>query len=430
MQNTPQYRGDITADGTIVPFLVEPRDVKNSAAIERLSQAAGIEITRDALRARGVLIRSNNESKFLEDHHFDERHPNVEIIARAGVGHDNIDKGRASRRGIATVSTPGPSSEPVAQHALMLLLALTRRMNANMIALKQHRWAKKAPEAKPQNTHEMVLGIIGRGRIGEALQIMAAPHFKEVIFTDQRDLPGKTSMEELLLKSDAISIHIDGKKPVLTRELLALAKPGLILINTARGTVVDLEALIDAMDEKGILCGADVFRKEDEKMFEQDPMLARLVDHPNFLGTCHTAGSDVRTEELLGLEAAQRVIEFAQRATVNPENLPKHTLPRVSIDEEETSDNGNGHEHVPIVRLAVTHESIPGALAKITGIITEHHINIADLTNREGEVFDGHQLAMTVVDLERTTKTTAMNIRSAIEKALHPYKTRLLDFAN
>lgn len=428
---TPQYRGDLAPDGSIVPFAVEPRDVTSSAAVEKIAGAAGVEITHDAQRARGVLIRSDKKSQFLDDPDFDERHPRVEIIARAGVGHENIHKGRASRRGISTVSTPGPSSEPVAQHALMLLLALARKMPHNMRHLKEHRWAKKLPEVKPLNTRTMTLGIIGRGRIGQALQTMAEPHFREILFADKRDLPGKVNLEELMSRSDAVSIHVDGKKPVITRELLALAKPGLILINTSRGGVVDTEALIEAMEQKGILVGSDVFRKEEPEMFDKDPVLAKLVDHPNFLGSCHTAASDDVTEEALGLEASQRVIEFAQQATVNPENIPGHTLPRLKPDEESGEfGNGNGEHHTPVIRMALAHESIPGVLATVTGIVAAHHVNIAKLTNTEGERFDDHQLAMTVADMERVTQETALKIREAIEQAIHPYKSRLLTYAD
>ncbi|OIO54689.1 hypothetical protein AUJ46_02600 [Candidatus Peregrinibacteria bacterium CG1_02_54_53] len=427
----PQYRGDIAPDGNIVPFPVEPRDVTSPAAIDKLAQASGVEITRDALRARGVLIRSDKKSQFLEDPDFDERHPNVEVIARAGVGHDNIHKGRAARRGISTVSTPGPSSEPVAQHALMLLLALARKMPQNMQHLRKGEWAKKLPEVKPLNTKTMTLGIIGRGRIGQTLETMAGPHFKDIIFADKRDLPGRVSLEELMSRVDAVSVHVDGKKPVVTRELLALAKPGLIIVNTARGAVVDTEALVQAMTEKGVLVGTDVFRLEEKDMFEKDPALAELVRHPNFFGSCHTAASDDATEEALGLEAAQRVIEFAQQATVNPENIPGHTLPRLKPDEESGEfGNGNGEHHTPIIRMALTHESVPGVLATVTGIVAAHHVNIAKLTNVEGGQFDDHQLAMTVADMEKATETTALKIRRAIEEALHPYKSRLLTFAD
>lgn len=426
---TPHYQGDIALDGTIVPFKVEPRDVTSPAAIDRLSQAAGLEVTRDALEARGVLIRSDKQSEFKEDGHFDTRHPKVEIIARAGVGHDNINKGLAGRRGIVTVSTPGPSTEPVAQQALMLLLASTKGLGGSMTALKAHRWAKKQPEAKPRNTRTMTLGIVGHGRIGQALHIMAQPHFKEIIFNDKRDLPGRVSLEELVRRSDAISMHVDGKKPVLTKELLELVRPGLILVNTARGGVVDIEALLEVMKSKGVRVGTDVYRTEGKTMFEDDPTLIPLVDDPNFVGSCHVAASDDETEEQLGFEAADRVIAFAQRATVNPENIPGHTLPRVSIDQEANVDgNGNGGEHLPFIRMALTHESVPGVLAKVTGIVAGHGVNIGRLTNAEGEVFDGHQLAMTEADMERTTRATAMDIRRAIEEALNPYKTRLLTY--
>jgi len=423
----PPYRGDLTPEGSIVPFAVEPRDVTSPAAIEKLAQAAGVIVTNTATHARGILIRSDKKSQFKEDADFEERHPRAEMIARAGVGHDNIDKGRAARRGIATVSTPGPSSEPVAQHALMMLLALARQMPANMAALKAHRWGKKEPEAKPRNTKTMTLGIVGHGRIGQALHRMAEPHFKKILFTDKRDLPGKVALEELVQQCDAISMHVDGNKPILTRELLQLVKPGLILVNTARGGVVDTEALLDAMNGKDIRIGTDVFRTESGDMFAADPILTDLVDHPNFLGSCHVAASDDETEEQLGLEAAQRAIEFAQHAIVNPENIPGHTLPRVSADDD-ADGNGNGDARAPIIRLALMHESVSGVLGNITGIIGQHHINIAALVNKDGPELDGHRLAMTVIDLERVKQDMANRIRDEIVRAVRPHKTRLLTY--
>lgn len=423
----PPYRGDLKPDGSIVPFTVEPRDVQSHAAIEKLTQAAGVIVTNTATQARGVLIRSDKKSQFKEDADFDERHPRVEMIARAGVGHDNIDKSGAARRGISTVSTPGPSTEPVAQHALMLLLAAAKGVGGSMAALKAHTWAKQKPEAKPRNTRTMTLGIVGHGRIGQALHRMAEPHFGNILFTDKRDLPGKVSLEELVRQCDAISMHVDGNKPVLTRELLQNVRPGLILVNTARGGVVDTEALLEAMNSRNVRIGTDVFRTESSDMFTADPLLAALVDHPNFLGSCHVAASDDETEEQLGLEAAQRVIEFAQHAVVNPENIPGHTLPRVSADDD-ADDNGNGDARAPTIRLALMHESISGVLGHITGIIGKYRVNIAALENKEGPEYDGHRLAMTVADMERVHHDTANRIREEIVRAVRPYRNRLLTY--
>lgn len=430
MANTlPPYLGDLQQDGSIIPFAVEPRDVTSAAAIAKLEAASGIAITRDALRARGVLIRSDKRSRFKEDPEFDERHPRAEVIARAGVGHDNIDKARAARRGIATVSTPGPSTEPVAQHALMLLLAAAKGVGGSMAALKAHIWAKKQPAAKPLNTKTMTLGIIGHGRTGEALHRMAEPHFRKIIFTDKRNVHGKVPIEDLVREADAISMHVDGNKPVLTAELLAQVKEGLVIANTSRGGVIDTEALLRAMQEKNVRVGADVFRTESETMFRDDPVLAELVDHPNFVGSCHVAASDDQTEELLGLEAAARVIEFAQHAIVNSENIPGHTLPRVSV-EDDSEGNGNGQTRATFTRLALTHGSVSGILARVTGVIAEHHINIVALVNKDGQEFDGHRLAMTVADMERVSHETANRIRGAIEESVHPHKTRLLTYEN
>jgi hypothetical protein len=189
------------------------------------------------------------------------------------------------------------------------------------------------------------------------------------------------------------------------------------VVNTARGEVVDTRALVERMDE-GVHMASDVFPIEGEAMFA-DPSIAAMVRHPNFIGTPHTAASDPVTQKKLGREGAQRMLAFAREGIVNPENIPGHALPRVLPNAP----------HAPCIRALVTHRSVPGVLALITGIAADAKINIRQLINEEGSHNGGAKLAATVVDLADTQPSDALALMGRMEEKLKIHRRRLLQFS-
>ncbi|ALM10032.1 MAG TPA: hypothetical protein DEB30_03255 [Candidatus Peribacter riflensis] len=415
----PQYRGDIASNGDLVPFRVAARDKVSPTAVEILLQRPNIEVVEDPALAQAAIIRS--ATKFLLEGDFDA-FKHLKYIARAGVGVDNVKMLLAAQRGIATVNTPGASTDAVARRSLSHILSWASRVVQGTHALNNEQWPKNQPEVESIDLTEKTLGIIGYGRIGKRTHEFAAPHFGRVLFNDERPIEGSMDLDQLLAESDVISLSVSGKAEVLTPKRMATIKPTALIVNTARGTVVNPEALLQHLDGGGA-AALDVYPQEGAGMFDEETM-RKISKHPNFIGTPHTAAADPVTQKNLGIEAAQHVIEFAEEGTVNPGNLPGHTLPRVSLHEEAPEENGNGHAiEKPRIRLALTHQSVPGVLQGINDAIGKvgkdrgGRINVINQANREGRVGEP-PLAMTLVDLELTgaEREIALQVREAIRK--------------
>lgn len=408
------YRGDIQPNGEVTPFRAVARDNVHPDAVRLLEGSDAIEVIDNITNAQGMLIRS--ATKFQQDAHF-EQCQDLMYIARVGVGMDNINMPLASSYGIATVNTPGASTKAVAQRSLALMLAWSSRAVQGTDALVHDRWPKGDESVEPIDLTEKTLGIIGFGRIGQELKKFAEPHFGRVLFSDVRDIPGKHELEELLIESDVVSIHMSGTNEILTKDNLSLLKPGSLIVNTARGEVINMAALAERMDE-GIHAALDVFPTEGPKMFEEES-LRTVLHHPNFIGTPHTAASDPVTQRNLGKEGAQRIVEFAHQGIINPYDVPGHTLPKITPKLAKD----------PHIRALLTHQSVPGVLASITGVVARSKTNILELINEEGSFNGDHKLAVTAIDLAEQREDVALRIMHAIEKKLPILKKRLLKYS-
>jgi phosphoglycerate dehydrogenase-like enzyme len=219
---------------------------------------------------------------------------NCRAVVRAGVGYNNVDRAAAAARGILVCNVPDYGTEDVADHAIALLLAIARRIVPCHDSIRAGRWdpndALDAPRLRGKSC-----GIVGCGRIGTATALRAKALGMNVCFYDPHVVPGLekalglrriASLEELLETSDVVSLHcwLDEKSHHLINErTLALMKPGAILINTARGGVVDQRALCDAL-EAGHLLGAGVDVVEHEPLTDE-----RLRSQKRVILTPHTA---------------------------------------------------------------------------------------------------------------------------------------------
>ncbi len=408
-----EYQGDIGPDGNLYPFKVAVRDGVNAEAVAMLSQTPHMEVTDpNDPTAQGALIRSKTKFKTPEEFAV---FPHMMYVARVGVGVDNVNMKLASENGVATVNTPGASTAAVAQRVVALMHGWASRIVQGTQALRSHEWPKGDKNVEPIDLSEKTLGIIGYGRIGQEVRRRVEGAVGNVVFTDTNtDIEGRIALDALLAHSDIISLNVAGNDTILTEEKLRLLKPGALIINTARGGVIDHAALLRKMDE-GASAALDVFPTEKQEMFE-DPIISGIVGHPNFLGTPHTAASDPVTQKKLAKEAAARMREFAREGIINPLNIPGHSLPNVSMDG--TEDGGI----VPGIRGVFLHRSVPGALNAVTDCIAKRDINIHDLLNREGP--DG--LAATVVHLDERDPQAALAILQCINERLRPLRTRLL----
>ncbi|MGH8706434.1 MAG: NAD(P)-dependent oxidoreductase [Burkholderiales bacterium] len=236
----------------------------------------------------------------------------LRVIVRGGVGTDNIDQAAAASREIAVLNTPGASSAAVAELSLGLLLALARRIPQADAAMKSGGWPKKE-FSDGIELEGKTLGIIGVGRIGGALGRRAAALGMVVVGADREPEPAGRfegleilPFEELLPRADFVSVHIPSSRegrPEIGGEEIARMKDGVLLLNCARGGVVDEDALLHAL-ESGKVRGAalDVFA-------EEPPRDLRLARHPRVICTPHLGASTREAQARVGMETAQLLLE-------------------------------------------------------------------------------------------------------------------------
>ena len=252
--------------------------------------------------------------------------PNLRIVARAGTGVDNIDVAAASARGILVVNAPGANSISVAEHACALMLALARAVPAADRAMKQGKWEKK--RFLGTELRGKTLGIAGFGRIGQEVAPRARAFGMRVVahdpFIAQEVAEGMgvelLSLDEVCAVADFLTLHLPSTpetRHLFNDERFARVKPGLRIINTARGDLIDEAALRRAI-EKGIVEGAalDVFETEPPA----DWTLAQL---PQVVATPHIAASTEEAQEQVGLDTAAAVRDFLCNGVVrNAVNFP------------------------------------------------------------------------------------------------------------
>ncbi len=238
----------------------------------------------------------------------------LKIIANYGVGIDNVDRSAAAARGIAVTHTPGALTESTADLTIALLLALTRRVIEGDRMVRSGGFAGWAPELLlGTDLKGKVFGILGPGRIGRAVARRARAFGLTVIAAgrsprDDRDPddPPRVSFEDLLRRSDFLSIHAPltaDTRRLFDREILGKMKPGAYLINTARGPIVDESALAEAV-ASGHLAGAGL------DVYENEPGITpALLDDDRFVLMPHAGSATLETRR----EMARMVVEDVRR---------------------------------------------------------------------------------------------------------------------
>ncbi len=254
--------------------------------------------------------------------------PNLKVIARGGVGMDNIDVDYARSKGIAVINTPGASTRSVAELAMAHIYALSRHIHHSKRELSSENSDFKTLKSAYSKGSELAgktLGIIGFGRIGQEVAKLAMganmrilpydPFVEETVLNF--DIFGNENLtlavkihtvdkDYLLKHSDFITLHLpfsDGK-PIIGIEEVAAMKDGVILINTARGGAIDEDALIDGLSSGKIYgAGLDVFENEPNPRRD-------LLEHPMVSVTPHIGGSTQEAQAKIGIELADRIITF------------------------------------------------------------------------------------------------------------------------
>lgn len=238
----------------------------------------------------------------------------LKLIARAGVGLDNVDQVAAKERNIKVANTPSCTTISVAELAFGLMLALARKVGRANISMKNGEWDKKSFQGS--ELYDKTLGLIGIGRIGQAVATRAQAFGMKVIAFDavikQSPLAfvKMVSMEDLLKQSDFVSLHIPFDKaagPTLGEAQFKLMKKGSFLVNCARGGTVNEKALLAALNDGTVAAaGIDVWEKEPTANLD-------LVKHQNVIALPHLGASTNEGQSRAGKDVAEIVISHLTR---------------------------------------------------------------------------------------------------------------------
>jgi phosphoglycerate dehydrogenase-like enzyme len=297
-------------------------------ALERgVFDTAGIELVLGECRTEDALIAAGKDfdALLIQYAPVTERVvrelPLLGIVSRIGAGFDTVDTVACAKHGVWVANSPDYGVGEVATHALSLALALIRNVVGYHRNVNAGTW-NYLSSGRVRRASEMTLGIVGLGRIGKRMAHVSRNAFKRVIACDpyliDGDFPGYVERAELgalFEQSDTVSLHTpltDETRGMIDQRVLRRMRPGSFLVNTARGAVLSIDDLLDALDS-GILAGAGL----DVLPVEPPPPESRLLGHPKVILTPHAAFFSEQSEVELRRKAAQNIVTWAKTGRPN-----------------------------------------------------------------------------------------------------------------
>ncbi|WP_395644750.1 phosphoglycerate dehydrogenase [Terricaulis sp.] len=254
---------------------------------------------------------------------------NLKVIGRAGIGVDNVDIPAATAKGIVVMNTPFGNSITTAEHAIALMFAAARQVPEANVSTQAGKWEKN--RFMGRELYAKTLGLIGCGNIGSIVADRALGLKMKVVAYDPFLSPEravqlgveKVELDDLLARADVISFHVpltEKTKNILSRDAMTKTKKGVIIINAARGGLVDEVALLDALKSEHVAAAAfDVFTAEPAK---ENP----LFGAPNFIATPHLGASTNEAQENVALQVAEQMSDYLLTGAVtNALNMPSIT---------------------------------------------------------------------------------------------------------
>ncbi len=242
-----------------------------------------------------------------------DRLPDLQIVANCAVGYDNIDLEAAAERGVAVTNTPDVLTDATADLTWALILAVARRLKEGEALLAEDRWEGWHPQQLlGLELRDSTLGVVGAGRIGQAVAHRAVGFGMRILYADSEARPGledatgaeRAELSDLLARSDVVTVHVPSSpqtRGMFGQEEFARMRPGALFVNTARGDLVDEMALLDALD-RGHLGGAGL------DVFSEEPNVPEgLVRHPRVMALPHLGSATTRTREAMAALAARNV---------------------------------------------------------------------------------------------------------------------------
>ncbi len=368
-------------------------DGLSEAAVERLRAGGDVCILKPSVTAEGLLahvagfdvlvVRSTRVTAETI-----EAGTDLGLVVRAGAGTNTIDCQRASELGVFVCNVPGRNAIAVAELTLGLMFAIDRHIADAAADVRAGQWNKRT-YSKARGLHGATLGIIGMGAIGLEVARRAAACGLTVVTEDKprpddvrqrmsdigvQALPDRASV---LAASDIVSLHVPGgpyTAGMVDAEFLTAMKSDAVLINTARGEVVNEEALLAALDSTDMRAGVDVFA--DEPATGDGPVDSALARHPKVIATHHIGASTRQGQEAVAEGTAEVIEAYRSGSVINCVNLEQ--APRRTAT------------------LSVRHYDRVGVLAAVLQELRRRRLNVATMHNR---IFAGSVAAVATIDV-------------------------------
>ena len=325
------------------------------------------------------------------------------------IGVNQVDLKNATKNGIAVFNAPYSNTRSVAELVIGASIMLIRRIPDKSKSAHEGIWMKES-----KGSYELrgkTMGIIGYGNIGTQVSVLAESMGMKVVYFDiETKLPlgnalPKKSVKELVSVSDIVTIHVpdtDQTRLMINKNVIKQFKKGAILLNYARGEVVDLEALAAAL-EKGDLAGAgvDVYPLEPEK--NGDKFMTPLQHLPNVLLTPHIGGSTEEAQANIGDDVSNKLFQYLEMGI----STGSHTIPELSLP-----------QHPDTHRILHIHYNVPGVLSDINTRLSSHHINILAQYLKTND-----DIGYVVLDVDKKLSAQAIGLLKEVKNTI---KTRLL----
>ena len=328
------------------------------------------------------------------------------------IGTNQVDLDAAQERGIPVFNAPFSNTRSVAELVLAEIVLLMRGIPQRNAAVHRGGWIKTAT-----GSHEVrgkCLGIVGYGHIGTQVGLLAEALGMRVVFYDIEtklalgNVQALPSLDALLDLADVVTLHVPETPEtfrMIGAEQLARMKPGSHLVNAARGTVVDIDALVAALESQHLAGAAiDVFPMEPKANDEE--FISPLRRFDNVLLTPHVGGSTEEAQQNIGLEVAGKLLKYSNNgSTLSSVNFPEVSLP----------------EHPGKHRLLHIHHNRPGVLSRINAIFSEQRINIA------GQYLQTNaRIGYVVIDLDSHERAETLHLKKRLEEVDGTIRSRIL----
>lgn len=397
-----------------------PKDKINILFLENISDRAVEQFRRNGYKNIKRINGALNEEqliKEIKDVHLlgirSKTHVTEKVLSHSTklqaigcfcIGVNQVNLKAATACGISVFNAPYSNTRSVAELVLGLSIMLIRRVPGKNKAAHEGIWLKESKGSFELRGKK--LGIIGYGNIGSQLSTMAESLGMKVIFYDiETKLPlgnasACRSLKELISTADIVTVHVpetEQTRHLINKNNIKLFKPGSILINYARGEVVDYNAVSRALKD-GLLAGAaaDVFPNEPEK--NGDAFVSPLQGLDNVILTPHIGGSTEEAQENIGEDVSGKLFNFLEKGITTG----SHTVPALSLPPVEGSH-----------RILHIHKNIPGVLGEINTRLSSHNINILGQYLKTNE-----EIGYVVVDVDHSLSAKAFELLKAVKATI------------